>query len=163
MINLHFGDVKIIDLAVLVLCWILINLHAETIADCYILVLVLCWILINLHHWCIYCAASNVLVLCWILINLHFLIIVLHWFIRFSTLLDIDKLTPKGIPHFNIERFSTLLDIDKLTHTKEQIAYQLVLVLCWILINLHLKCRERLNHMVLVLCWILINLHKLFM
>ena len=55
----------------------------------------------------------------------------------FSTLLDIDKLTQI----FNCTpcqlSFSTLLDIDKLTlHWHRRLLVR-VLVLCWILINLH--------------------------
>ena len=55
--------------------------------------------------------------------------------------MDIDKLTlgrPQGLCLFC---FSTLLDIDKLTHRKDFYPVFFVLVLCWILINLHINDR----------------------
>ena len=56
----------------------------------------------------------------------------------FSTLLDIDKLT-RAEPYGDCRSsFSTLLDIDKLTRFSLQYLVVKVLVLCWILINLHL-------------------------
>ena len=55
--------------------------------------------------------------------------------------------------------FSTLLDIDKLTHWCHDRHQDGVLVLCWILINLHSSSKKQLHKLVLVLCWILINLH----
>ena len=57
--------------------------------------------------------------------------------ISFSTLLDIDKLTHKLELPKVLHGFSTLLDIDKLTPTTNARRKKLVLVLCWILINLH--------------------------
>ena len=57
--------------------------------------------------------------------------------ISFSTLLDIDKLTPMICWHSAISCFSTLLDIDKLTPASFCGHLVCVLVLCWILINLH--------------------------
>ena len=56
---------------------------------------------------------------------------------RFSTLLDIDKLTHSPLPLYQIVGFSTLLDIDKLTQKPVYARLMIVLVLCWILINLH--------------------------
>ena len=56
-------------------------------------------------------------------------------------------------------RFSTLLDIDKLTRRAAKMARRKVLVLCWILINLHRISEIYDFGTVLVLCWILINLH----
>ena len=55
----------------------------------------------------------------------------------FSTLLDIDKLTLYFSNQSAPIRFSTLLDIDKLTQGLVLPISYLVLVLCWILINLH--------------------------
>ena len=55
----------------------------------------------------------------------------------FSTLLDIDKLTPTHAEYKVKNGFSTLLDIDKLTLNLMANVATLVLVLCWILINLH--------------------------
>ena len=77
---------------VLVLCWILINLHIRLEAEYHAYVLVLCWILINLH-------------------KAHHEPPKSH---GFSTLLDIDKLTPAAILNQRIT----------------------VLVLCWILITI---------------------------
>ena len=57
----------------------------------------------------------------------------------FSTLLDIDKLTQPVADGFDSTSFSTLLDIDKLTPQSADNISTLVLVLCWILINLHNK------------------------
>ena len=58
--------------------------------------------------------------------------------------------------------FSALLDIDKLILAKlNQEQEVLVLVLCWILINLYLKLMSMVGKPVLVLCWILINLYDL--
>ena len=51
--------------------------------------------------------------------------------------MDIDKLTHAAIKHKLTASFSTLLDIDKLTQVKNVSALLIVLVLCWILINLH--------------------------
>ncbi len=56
----------------------------------------------------------------------------------FSTLLDIDKLTLPGCVVQSMSSFSTLLDIDKLTPDTVFVDSGNVLVLCWILINLHL-------------------------
>ena len=58
-------------------------------------VLVLCWILINLHKHYANITTVVVLVLCWILINLHASIYYSISLLSFSTLLDIDKLTPR--------------------------------------------------------------------
>ena len=58
----------------------------------------------------------------------------------FSILLDIDKLTPNALSLAASIGFSILLDIDKLTLLTIQILISLVLVLCWILINLHFSC-----------------------
>ena len=77
----------------------------------------------------------------------------------FSTLLDIDKLTQNYDYSMRREGFSTLLDIDKLTPVFRNLAKGYVLVLCWILINLHDKSPSGAWNVVLVLCWILINLH----
>ena len=55
----------------------------------------------------------------------------------FSTLLDIDKLTRRGHGQQACRGFSTLLDIDKLTLCVRNAQRIFVLVLCWILINLH--------------------------
>ena len=77
----------------------------------------------------------------------------------FSTLLDIDKLTPDVINGLVGFSFSTLLDIDKLTLYYNYASKHVVLVLCWILINLHKHLISYLLLHVLVLCWILINLH----
>ena len=57
---------------------------------------------------------------------------------RFSTLLDIDKLTQVLRVFCMSTGFSTLLDIDKLTLRVVENEVRAVLVLCWILINLHL-------------------------
>ena len=59
-----------------------------------------------------------------------------------------------------LSRFSTLLDIDKLTLYYNYASKHVVLVLCWILINLHKHLISYLLLHVLVLCWILINLHS---
>ena len=56
--------------------------------------------------------------------------------VSFSTLLDIDKLTPGVLPEGCPVCFSTLLDIDKLTLSTLQTPLCSVLVLCWILIML---------------------------
>ena len=77
----------------------------------------------------------------------------------FSTLLDIDKLTPVIGQGFHFLGFSTLLDIDKLTLVFCSFEQIPVLVLCWILINLHNWYDSGKANVVLVLCWILINLH----
>ena len=62
----------------------------------------------------------------------------LYYFIKgFSTLLDIDKLTLTAHNASRAHSFSTLLDIDKLTLNGHRVRMQDVLVLCWILINLH--------------------------
>ena len=55
----------------------------------------------------------------------------------FSTLLDIDKLTQIKSAIMTAASFSTLLDIDKLTQKEYEFKRRTVLVLCWILINLH--------------------------
>ena len=55
----------------------------------------------------------------------------------FSTLLDIDKLTLAVNRPYTNSGFSTLLDIDKLTLIMIVEELFPVLVLCWILINLH--------------------------
>ena len=55
----------------------------------------------------------------------------------FSTLLDIDKLTQLWRSISDDVCFSTLLDIDKLTPVYLVLLLIFVLVLCWILINLH--------------------------
>ncbi len=60
-----------------------------------------------------------------------------HTNFGFSTLLDIDKLTPQKVHGHNVAGFSTLLDIDKLTQPNAGAVERSVLVLCWILINLH--------------------------
>ena len=57
----------------------------------------------------------------------------------FSTLLDIDKLTLYPPAADYTTSFSTLLDIDKLTRQERPLNPGSVLVLCWILINLHNK------------------------
>ena len=77
----------------------------------------------------------------------------------FSTLLDIDKLTRTRRAMRVHDSFSTLLDIDKLTPLPQENLKRRVLVLCWILINLHLPSAVDTIGFVLVLCWILINLH----
>ena len=51
------------------------------------------------------------------------------------------------------------MDIDKLTHYSYLYPILEVLVLCWILINLHVIHKQDILVVVLVLCWILINLH----
>ena len=61
----------------------------------------------------------------------------------FSTLLDIDKLTPYRVKNRGRRSFSTLLDIDKLTLQPVCMLLCLVLVLCWILINLHFLIASR--------------------
>ena len=76
----------------------------------------------------------------------------------FSTLLDIDKLTHARLQRPEYLGFSTLLDIDKLTPDIPTNAVELVLVLCWILINLHAGYWKVRLSLVLVLCWILIML-----
>ena len=90
--KLTLADKEGVQSVVLVLCWILINLHAETRMGVDGQVLVLCWILINLHLCKRYGSQYS-----------------------FSTLLDIDKLTPDGKCAYCNNCFSTLLDIDKLT------------------------------------------------
>ena len=59
----------------------------------------------------------------------------------FSTLLDIDKLTRIAAGTECCAGFSTLLDIDKLTLCVVMLSVLPVLVLCWILINLHSAAR----------------------
>ena len=81
------------------------------------------------------------------------------WKKSFSTLLDIDKLTPCNVSPCRYTGFSTLLDIDKLTLITFLAIAFFVLVLCWILINLHRADELGSRIEVLVLCWILINLH----
>ncbi len=61
-----------------------------------------------------------VLVLCWILINLHRAYASARMEHGFSTLLDIDKLTPDCRWVFAVCCFSTLLDIDKLAQQAVQ-------------------------------------------
>ena len=60
----------------------------------------------------------------------------------FSTLLDIDKLTRRNDSRLLHLGFSTLLDIDKLTLWTNQLTRENVLVLCWILINLHPNAKD---------------------
>ncbi len=78
---------------------------------------------------------------------------------RFSTLLDIDKLTRALRSVRGLYGFSTLLDIDKLTHYKVTLrAYKGFSTLLDI-DKLTLVSRAHIITKVLVLCWILINLH----
>ena len=73
--------------------------------------------------------------------------------------MDIDKLTRYYFFGYYVFCFSTLLDIDKLTLLLTDRIQILVLVLCWILINLHETDCPKAYENVLVPCWILINLH----
>ena len=57
--------------------------------------------------------------------------------IGFSTLLDIDELIRSLDLTVHITRFSTLLDIDELIQEADFIDCEIVLVLCWILMNLY--------------------------
>ena len=59
----------------------------------------------------------------------------------FSSLLDIDKLIPNNNGLVYVTGFSSLLDIDKLIRYVPSPLHMVVLVLCWILINLYLKSR----------------------
>ena len=77
----------------------------------------------------------------------------------FSSLLDIDKLIPATQGIAGTVSFSSLLDIDKLILLVVTVLPALVLVLCWILINLYYRRAAPRQQNVLVLCWILINLY----
>ena len=55
--------------------------------------------------------------------------------LRFSSLMDIDKLIPTTAGTSDSVRFSSLMDIDKLIHTDQTETTKMVLVLCWTLTN----------------------------